>query len=117
MPDEMRADSLACYGNPVTNEQPAMVSRSAMIRTQTHKLILRPQGQSELYSYREDPREERNLYGDQGSSAVEAELTMKLLKQFINTTAFLPWIRTHATLRLFIRHVLTFRPLTGRPGF
>ena len=72
------------------NEQPVMVSRSAMIRTQTHKLILRPQGQSELYSYRDDPREERNLYGDRGSLAVEAELTMKLLKQFINTTGIAP---------------------------
>ncbi len=72
------------------NEQPVMVSRSAMIRTQTHKLIRRPQGQSELYHVADDPGETRNLYGESASMAVEAELKTRLLDHFVNTTGIAP---------------------------
>ena len=56
-------------------DHPEMVSRAAMIRTRDHKLILRPQGQSELYSYGSDPAELNNLYG----SATVASVQHKLL--------------------------------------
>jgi hypothetical protein len=61
-----------------------------MIRTRTHKLIVRPQGQSELYSYADDPQERNNLYGEQSVSNVEAELQAKLLDHYINTTGIAP---------------------------
>jgi arylsulfatase A-like enzyme len=73
------------------NERPQTVSRSSMVRTRTHKLIVRPQGQSELYSYPSDPQERENLYGDSSVAAVQAELQQKLLEQYINTTGIAPF--------------------------
>lgn len=72
------------------NEQPVTVSRSAMIRTRTHKLIVRPQDQSELYAYASDAREQHNLYGDASVAAVQAQLQAQLLEHFINTTGIAP---------------------------
>lgn len=73
------------------NEQPLSVSRSSMVRTQTHKLIVRPQGQSELYSYADDPQERNNLYGDRSVAAVQVELQSKLLDHYIDTTGIAPF--------------------------
>ena len=72
------------------NEQPDTVSRAFMVRTRTHKLIRRPQGQSELYSYKQDPLELENLYGDGGKAAVQQELQTMLLDRAINTTGIAP---------------------------
>jgi choline-sulfatase len=68
-----------CFENNITNPQeiyypkehlqvthPEMTSRAAMVRTHTHKLILRPGGQSELYAYNEDPNELHNLHANVG---------------------------------------------------
>ncbi len=73
------------------NEQPQTVSRSAMIRTRTHKLIVRPQGQSELYGYADDPQERNNLYGDSSMAAVQSDLQARLLDHFVDTTGIAPW--------------------------
>lgn len=73
------------------NEEPLTVSRSAMVRTRTHKLIVRPQGQSELYSYAVDPEERNNLYGDRSAAAVQEELQRKLLDHYIETTGIAPY--------------------------
>ncbi len=73
------------------NERPQTVSRSTMIRTRTHKLIVRPQGQSELYSYDTDPQERNNLYGDSSAAGVQAELQQKLLEHYVNTTGIAPF--------------------------
>jgi arylsulfatase A-like enzyme len=73
------------------NEEPLSISRSAMVRTQTHKLIARPQGQSELYSYADDPQERNNLFGDSSVAAVQVELQSKLLDHYINTTGIAPF--------------------------
>ena len=73
------------------NERPQTVSRSSMVRTRTHKLIVRPQGQSELYSYDADPHERNNLFGDSSVSAVQAELQQKLLEHYIDTTGIAPF--------------------------
>lgn len=80
------------YGGKIRleNEQPQTVSRSSMIRTGTHKLILRPQGQSELYEYAGDPRERNNRYGEQSLSSVQASLSQRLLHRYINTTGIAP---------------------------
>lgn len=72
------------------NEQPVSVSRSAMVRTKDYKLILRPQDQSELYCYKDDPNEQHNLYGDSKVAGVQTELELKLAKRFINTTGIAP---------------------------
>jgi choline-sulfatase len=72
------------------NEEPRSVSRSSMVRTRTHKLIVRPQGESELYSYADDPQERQNLYGDRSVAAVQVELQSKLLDHYIDTTGIAP---------------------------
>jgi choline-sulfatase len=72
------------------NDEPVSVSRSSMVRTHTHKLIVRPQGDGELYSYANDPQERNNLYGDSSVAAVQAALKSKLLDHYINTTGIAP---------------------------
>ena len=72
------------------NEQPVTVSRTSMVRTATHKLIVRPQGQGELYDSTADPQERHNLYGDSTLAAVQAALTQQLLDHYINTTGIAP---------------------------
>lgn len=72
------------------NERPVTVSRSAMVRTRTHKLIVRPQDQSELYDSVRDPGERHNLYGERGVAAVQAQLEAQLLEHFLNTTGIAP---------------------------
>ena len=73
------------------NERPQTVSRSAMVRTRTHKLIVRPQGQGELYRYATDPQERDNLYGDSSVAAVQADLQQQLLLHYIDTTGIAPF--------------------------
>lgn len=73
------------------NEQPVSVSRSAMVRTKTHKLIIRPQDQSELYNNESDPQERDNLYGDPSVSSIQVELQAKLLEHYVNTTGIAPF--------------------------
>ena len=68
-----------------------MITRSAMVRTRTHKLILRPQGQSELYAYRDDPRELHNLYGESSVAGVEHELERRLAAWYLQTTGIAPF--------------------------
>lgn len=70
---------------------PEMVSRAAMVRTHTHKLILRPGGQSELYAYKDDPHELHNLYGDASLASVQCELERRLAVWYLNTTGIAPF--------------------------
>ena len=72
-------------------DHPEMVSRAAMIRTRTHKLILRPQGQSELYAYNEDPAELHNLYGDSSVATVQHDLERRLAVWYLESTGIAPW--------------------------
>ena len=72
------------------NERPQSVSRCAMVRTRDAKLIRRPDGQSELYVYKTDPREEHNLYGDRTVASLQQTLQQRLLDWYINTTGVAP---------------------------
>ncbi|HEV2498115.1 MAG TPA: sulfatase-like hydrolase/transferase [Terriglobia bacterium] len=71
--------------------QPDMISRSAMVRTRSHKLILRPSGQSELYAYGQDPDELHNLYGDASVAGVQHELERRLAEWYIKTAGIAPF--------------------------
>lgn len=70
---------------------PEMISRAAMVRTPTHKLILRPSGQSELYAYKDDPNELHNLYGDAAVATLQCELERRLAVWYLNTTGIAPF--------------------------
>jgi len=72
------------------NQRPQTVSRSAMVRTRDAKLIRRPDGESELYVYSKDPREEHNLYGEHSVASLQESLQQRLLDWYINTSGVAP---------------------------
>jgi arylsulfatase A-like enzyme len=71
--------------------QPQTVSRAAMIRTHDYKLVSRPQGQSELYIYKDDPQELHNRFGDRDVMEIQSELQQQLLHWYVNTTGIAPF--------------------------
>lgn len=70
---------------------PQTISRAAMIRTHEYKLVSRPQGQSELYIYRDDPQELRNRYDDRACADIQRRLQEQLLHWYVNTTGIAPF--------------------------
>lgn len=72
------------------NELPETVSRSAMVRTPSHKLIWRSQGQKELYDVAADPKLTRNLIDESSTAPVQADLQIRLMEHFINTSGVAP---------------------------
>lgn len=72
------------------NEHPQTITRAAAVRTRTHKLIVRPNGQSELYDCARDPDMRRNLYGEASVAAVQSALQTRLLNWYVNTTGIAP---------------------------
>jgi arylsulfatase A-like enzyme len=71
--------------------RPETVSRAAMVRTNDHKLILRPSGQSELYDYGRDKDELHNLYGESSVAGVQHELERRLATWYLETTGIAPF--------------------------
>lgn len=71
-------------------EHPETVSRAAMIRTQNCKLIVRPQGQSELYIYSSDPQELNNRFGEETAASTQIEMQEKLMHWYLNTSGIAP---------------------------
>ena len=72
------------------NEHPETITRAASVRTRTHKLIIRPNGQSELYDCARDPAMRENLFGDSTVASVQAALQTRLLNWYINTSGIAP---------------------------
>lgn len=72
------------------NERPQTISRCAMVRTREAKLIRRPDGQSELYVYANDPHEEQNLYGERNVASLQDQLQQRLLDWYVNTSGIAP---------------------------
>ena len=56
-----------------------------MIRTQTHKLIHRTEGQCELYDLVVDPQEPRNLHGRPEVAQVQRDLEKRLLDWYVHS--------------------------------
>ncbi|HKR27302.1 MAG TPA: sulfatase-like hydrolase/transferase [Acidobacteriaceae bacterium] len=75
------------------SERPEVVTRCTMVRTREAKLIVRPHGQNELYSYRSDPQERENIYGERNAAGLQDALQQRLLHWFINTTGVPPFDR------------------------
>jgi choline-sulfatase len=72
------------------NEHPETITRTTMIRTLYGKLILRPDGQSELYDLAKDPRELRNVYGARAYASKQADLERRLLNWYVRTSDVAP---------------------------
>jgi choline-sulfatase len=78
------------------HEHPESVMRAVSARSMTHKLVLRSDPStgdhcSELYDLQADPSELHNLYGNMTHSAIQAELTSKILTWFLHTSDVTPW--------------------------
>lgn len=69
---------------------PLSVCRCTMIRTATHKLIRRPQEQSELYDLGADPEEIHNHFDDPAYVTIQRELETRLLDWYIHTSDVTP---------------------------
>jgi arylsulfatase A-like enzyme len=72
------------------NEHPETITRATMIRTLDHKLILRPDGESELYDLTRDRRELHNVYADAGYASDRAQLQTRLLDWYVRTSDVAP---------------------------
>jgi arylsulfatase A-like enzyme len=72
------------------NEHPEHITRCASIRTRTHRLVVRPEGQSELYDCAADPGLTRNLIDDRAHAGSRAGLERRLLDRYIETTGVPP---------------------------
>jgi choline-sulfatase len=71
-------------------EHPESVGRATMIRTLTHKLVLRTYGDHELYDFAADPQEMKNVYGDKAYAGVQAQLERRMLDWYIATSDSVP---------------------------
>jgi choline-sulfatase len=72
-------------------QHPETISRAAMVRTHDFKLVSRPQGQSELYVYKDDPEELHNRFGDRDVTEIQCQLQQQLLHWYVNTTGIAPF--------------------------
>ena len=72
------------------NEHPETITRATMIRTRDYKMVARPDGQSELYDLKRDPRELHNVYGDRSYSARQDEMHARMLDWYIRTADVAP---------------------------
>jgi choline-sulfatase len=66
-------------------DHPRIHAPVVMARTARHKLIYRPEGQSELYDMHSDPRELDNLYDDPASASLRGQLERRILDWYVRT--------------------------------
>ena len=72
------------------NDHPETITRSTMVRTLEHKLIARPDGQSEFYDLRQDPKELNNLFGESSQASAQAAMELRMLDWYIRTADVAP---------------------------
>lgn len=72
------------------NDHPETITRTTMIRTLDYKLVARPDGQSEFYDFKNDPRELRNVYGEKAYAGPQEALRKRLLDWYIRTADVAP---------------------------
>lgn len=72
-------------------ERPESVCRTAMLRDSRWKLVVRTNGEQELYDMEQDPRELRNLYGLPEYRETARRLEQELLRWFLHTSDVVPW--------------------------
>lgn len=80
------------------NEKPETIARTTMMRTLTHKLVIRSSGQNELYDLDEDPRELENVYGHRTFSGKQEEMESQMLRWYLNTSDVVPFGRDNRAL-------------------
>ncbi len=72
------------------NEHPETITRATGIRTLDHRLVHRPDGISELYDLKKDPRELNNIYGDRSYASQQQALHAQMLDWYVRTADVAP---------------------------
>lgn len=72
-------------------EAPESMARAKMVRTHTHKLVIRETGDHELYDLVADPHELVNLFGTEGTEEIERELMHLMLGWVLRTDPDYPY--------------------------
>src|SRR5262249_43413025 len=67
------------------NEHPETITRATGIRSSDFRLVHRPDGVSELYDLKQDPRELHNLYGDRAYASHQEALHTQMLDWYGRT--------------------------------
>jgi choline-sulfatase len=70
--------------------RPETITRATMIRTADHKLVVRPDGESEFYDLKRDPRELNNVYGDGSYATLAEDLRQRMLAWYVRTSDVTP---------------------------
>ncbi|MFX1452189.1 MAG: sulfatase/phosphatase domain-containing protein, partial [Promethearchaeota archaeon] len=74
-------------------EKRSTVTRSAMIRTNNWKLVIRNGSKEELYNLENDPQELYNLIDEDNFLKINLELKKQLLKWYLNTSDNPHWVK------------------------
>lgn len=72
------------------NDHPETVTRASMIHTSDYKLVMRPDGVSEFYDLKKDPRELSNVYGDKTYFTAQEDLQRRMLEWYVRTSDVAP---------------------------
>jgi choline-sulfatase len=72
------------------NDHPETITRTTAIRTLDHRLVVRPDSQSELYDLRKDPQELHNVHGDRAYAAQQEALHTRMLDWYVRTADVAP---------------------------
>lgn len=67
------------------NERPELITRTTVMRTRDFKLVLRPDGDSEFYDLRHDPRELNNQHGAAEFRDQRLEMELRMLVWYART--------------------------------
>lgn len=70
---------------------PQSLSRAQMVRTETHKLVMRLEGGNELYDLENDPWELDNRYDDPALASVQMDLQRRLIEWQLRTNTDRPY--------------------------
>jgi arylsulfatase A-like enzyme len=77
----------------IPQQHPQTVARSAMIRTQSWKLVIRDAGKEELYDLIHNPSETENLIDTSSCEKIKAKLKEQLLRWYLKTSDNPHWRR------------------------
>jgi arylsulfatase A-like enzyme len=72
------------------NEHPETITRATGIRTSDYRLVHRPDGVSELYDLKKDPRELNNVYDDRPYASQQEALRAQMLDWYVRTADVAP---------------------------
>jgi choline-sulfatase len=73
------------------HHEPDSMARCSMVRTETHKLVMREAGGHELYDLRADPWELDNRFGEAALAATQHDLMERLVRWHLRTLADQPF--------------------------